>query len=283
MVPLFERRIGDVGGKRKLDDWSIERNSSRASDDVALEMDDSIQLCSFQTYRETHRQIGGDRVLWGSEVMKADVPGRGAGRYRIPLCGVGRLRHIVLRVKGLIAQFEAIDAIGDETDGGHACLRTVESALEGRVRSGGAGGGESHWARGRENEVVGITGHGRQMLYRLCGVCGEHVHSSESESVAGPGTADACAWLPVCACLARVPPGWRYRPPSLGVFVVFWTSRRTALRPAPPLLQSFRACSPCARPTLAMGREGGRAGERRAQRARGSQVICGAQINLISP
>lgn len=38
MVPLFARRIGDVGGKRKLDDWSMERNSSRASDDVALEL-----------------------------------------------------------------------------------------------------------------------------------------------------------------------------------------------------------------------------------------------------
>ena len=102
----------------------------------------------------------------GSEVRKADIPGGGARRYRILLGGVGQLRDVVLGEEGLFAQFEAIDAIGDDTHPGHASLGAVERALEGRVRSGSARGGESHWARGHKNEVVGITGHGRAMLYR---------------------------------------------------------------------------------------------------------------------
>ena len=64
------RRIGEVGGKRKLDDWRMDKNSSKASDGVDLKRNHDIQLCSVQTYRETHRQIGSDRVLWGREVRK---------------------------------------------------------------------------------------------------------------------------------------------------------------------------------------------------------------------
>lgn len=99
--------------------------------------------------------------------MKTDIPGRGTGRCRIPPGGVGEFGHIFLRLKDIFTESEAIDAVGDETHGGHASLGTVESALEGRVRSGGAGGGESHWARGHENKVVGMNGHGS----RCCTGC----------------------------------------------------------------------------------------------------------------
>ena len=104
--------------------------------------------------------------MGGSEVRKADIPGGGARRYRILLSGVGQLRDIVLSEESLFAQFEAIDAIGNETHAGDTSLGAVERALEGRVRRGSGRGGESHWARGHEDEVVGITGHGREMLYR---------------------------------------------------------------------------------------------------------------------
>ena len=53
--------------------------------------------------------------MWGSEVREGDIPGRGARRYGLLLVGVGRLCYVVLGEEGVFAQFEAIDAIGDET------------------------------------------------------------------------------------------------------------------------------------------------------------------------
>ena len=163
---MFARRIGDVGGKRKLDDWSIERNSSRASDGVALEEGRQHSAMQIPNVPGDSSADRSDRVLWGSEVRVGDIPGRGARRYGLLLVGVGRLCYVVLGEEGLFAQFEAIDAIGDETHAGDTSLGAVECTLEGGVRSGGAGCGESHWARGHENEVVGITVHGRRVLYR---------------------------------------------------------------------------------------------------------------------
>ena len=67
----------------------------------------------------------------GSEVRKADIPGGGARRYRILLGGVGQLRDVVLGEEGLFAQFEAIDAIGDETHAGDASLGRLSAPWKG--------------------------------------------------------------------------------------------------------------------------------------------------------
>ena len=125
--------------------------------------------------------------------MKTDIPGRGTGRCRIPPGGVGEFGHIFLRLKDIFTESEAIDAVGDETHGGHASLGTVESALEGRVRSGGAGGGEEASAesqRGaRRAERLGraqcdVRLRGRQKGRRRSRAARESVKSTVAEGVA---------------------------------------------------------------------------------------------------
>lgn len=76
MLPLFARRMGEVGGKRKRDDWRIDKNSSSASDGADLE---NVQRCSVQTHRETHRQIGSDRVLRGERSGRQTYRGEARG------------------------------------------------------------------------------------------------------------------------------------------------------------------------------------------------------------
>lgn len=165
MVPLLGRRMGEVGGNRKVDGRKMERNSSIASEG-------SVDLCGAgcsatkshlhapEPLMQQQECIGACRSseIWARGV---DIPrrcARGDGTIAFRRCGRFALCVVV---RGIVGQLEPVERLcggRDEADGrpGRGTVEDGGGVVLG-VRSGRS---EPHWAGGYEDDVfVRIIGH----------------------------------------------------------------------------------------------------------------------------